>query len=83
MGSSNISSGGTCLPFDLDIATLVRSGTDHDVRRMVRLGACIIGEDNYHDAEGIRHPCVQVRWGRQRVVVVLDQNGPRQARPKR
>jgi hypothetical protein len=58
-------------PFDLDTATLVRAGTVHDVLRMVRLGARIVGRDAYEDVDGACHPCVQVHWGRQRVVVVL------------
>jgi hypothetical protein len=66
---------------DLEAATLVRAGTAQEVRRMLRLGARLIGGEDHCDAEGARHPCVQVRWGRQRVVVVLDQHDPRQAHP--
>jgi hypothetical protein len=59
------------LPFDLLDATVVRAGSADDVRRMVRLGARVVGRDDYEDIDGRCLPCVQVRWGRQRVVVVV------------
>ena len=66
-----MSTSSTRLPFDLLDATMVRAGTVHEVGRMVRLGARVVGRSDYLDEDGAIHPAVQVRWGRQRVVVVL------------
>lgn len=62
-----------CMVSDLLAATLVRPGSLAEVVRMQCLGACIVSHGIHRDGEtGAQWPCVVVRLGRARVVIVLD-----------